>query len=308
MFTWPACCTKTARGRRLSSVRDRSARLNTRRKRPAMPVACSAASASVSRGPPASPSAFSRCTGPQRPRRLGRPLASDPFFLASALAAYQQRRGLDDAARADAGGPAAAAGQEPPYPRISVVSRGSAQAPTVRHIPASADKTLRIIWQDDNSAGLAGGLREALRGGGCAAVIRNTVRSQRRVPGRPLCRRRRRPCRRSRRSTGWPRSLSWCAPRSRGRNPLRLQPAAGRGQPRGPRRLACLHQVGRAFGVSGPSLPDRRQVVSGPRGAAGRPPEPQAEPRRGPRARSGPAASSGPCPPAKSAKSARSRR
>lgn len=61
-----------------------------------------------------------------------------------------------------------------PYPRITSVSAGS--APAVRHIeadPARA-RTIKIDWVDE--IGLVEKLRNAIAGGGCVAVIRNTVR------------------------------------------------------------------------------------------------------------------------------------
>jgi CRISPR-associated endonuclease/helicase Cas3 len=63
--------------------------------------------------------------------------------------------------------------EEKPYPRITMVTAG--RTPEVIHFEAddARSKTVKLGWL--KSEDIAAKLREALAGGGCAAVIRNTV-------------------------------------------------------------------------------------------------------------------------------------
>lgn len=98
---------------------------------------------------------------------------SCPVVLLSATLPRQKRQELLEAY---ADGRAALAGRDRPYTRLSVLKPGSPPTLTVVHVPASAQKTLRVVRQADAPAGLAAALTSALRGGGGAAVVRNTVR------------------------------------------------------------------------------------------------------------------------------------
>ncbi len=81
-------------------------------------------------------------------------------------------------------GSAAPALATPAYPRISWASTDSSGA---RHVDAAASRTVALRWVDGaipthgSSFPLGEQLRDALRAGGCAAVICNTVRRAQRV-------------------------------------------------------------------------------------------------------------------------------
>jgi CRISPR-associated endonuclease/helicase Cas3 len=102
--------------------------------------------------------------------------------MLSATLPQARRQGLLEAYRRGAGWPAADAPPASPYPRVSwATARGTGE----KHVQASplARKTVEVEWLDmrlpatlDGPPELALRLQHALKGGGCAAVICNTVR------------------------------------------------------------------------------------------------------------------------------------
>jgi CRISPR-associated endonuclease/helicase Cas3 len=62
--------------------------------------------------------------------------------------------------------------EDKPYPRVTSVAAGG--VPAVRHFDPTRARTIRLGWLDEG--GLVNTLRQALVDGGCAAVVRNTVR------------------------------------------------------------------------------------------------------------------------------------
>ncbi len=88
---------------------------------------------------------------------------------------WAQRRARRDRATADAALPYAALEGEIGYPAISRTSAGGS-AVVVSPASSGRQRDVHVVRMDDDLTELIGLLRSALREGGCAAVIRNTVR------------------------------------------------------------------------------------------------------------------------------------
>src|SRR5207244_264221 len=85
-----------------------------------------------------------------------------PVVILSATLPRQKRQ---DLLRAYAGSQTAPGEADKPYPRITVARPGSPPRVTVEHVPASANRAIRLTWHDDNLQTLAWDLADALRDG-----------------------------------------------------------------------------------------------------------------------------------------------